>query len=520
MDALRKALEYGETNPKANQVMRDLLRQQGHTVDHANLYLAEREGIVAFRDVTDAAGLEGVKSHRVAWGDWDNDGDADLLLDGPTVLRNENGVFLNVTQQLGVKPPSQTTGGAWVDVDNDGWLDLWLYGPRSNYLYRNKAATRFDDVTGEVFPGQKFNGFTEASAWSDTNNDGWLDLYTANYEKPGLERGMCVRDQLFINNQGILRDASAALRVITDAPLCGRGVIWTDIDRDGDQDILVANYRVDRNLLWLNQGHQFVESAQAFSLRGRLRKNAYGNSIGFAIADVDGDRLDDVYLSNLSHPRYIDITDVSRLFLAANGTFVDQHQQWGVTYEETSADPVLADFDNDGWVDLYITSIYEGVWSHLYRNQRTHYRDISWLSNSRVDDAWGAAVADYDHDGDLDLLVARGGGVKLLRNDGPGGHWLQVAVRSEGCNRFGVAARVKVTAGLLVQEKVLAIGRGTGSQDELVAHFGLGQGEPASAQIEVQDACGGMARDTVTADQRVIATTAPAANSARYGGIH
>jgi len=508
--AWRSALEAGGAEPNAESALRALLRADGKEVTEPRIFFAQHQAIAQFSDQTSAVGLAGVRSLHVAWGDYDGDGDADLLLDGPRIFRNEGGKFVEVTTSLGLSSDLRSTGGNWVDADNDGWLDLWLSGEKTNHLFRNIAGTAFVDVTAEAFSGVTFNGRTEASAWGDLNNDGWLDLYTANYERRGLERGMCYRDQLFENDGHRFQDVTEALGVRTDAPLCGRGAMWTDMNDDGAQDILVANYRGGRNLLWLNQKKFFKEAAQEFAMRGTLRRGVYGNSIGIAVGDVNNDLQQDIYLTNLSHPRYIDITDTSKLLISTPAGFVEKNQGWGLEYSESPADPVFADFDNDGDLDLYVSSIYPGALSHMYENRDGKFRDVTWLSGARLDNSWGVAVADFDRDGDLDLLVARPDGVRLLRNDSAQQPWLEIAVRSPRCNQFGVGAKIEVDAGGVKQRRELHSVRGTGSQDELVAHFGFGSRAPDTIIVQVRDLCGGSVQASAAAGQRLVLETIPA----------
>jgi len=502
MNALQAALQSGPAGERYERELLELIRAWEPDTRSAARYYARGEGVPEFTDITAQSGLSGVRGSRVAWGDYDNDGWPDLLTDGPRVFRNTgSGQFVEVTTSLGLAAmPSD--GGSWADVDNDGWLDLFLTGRWTNRLYRNLGGARFSDVTSAVFGDPvPFPGHTEASAWGDMNNDGWLDLYTANYEKPGLDRGMCFHDQLFRNDHGVLRDWSVESGARPQAPLCGRGVIWADLDGDGMQEIIVANYRADRNLVWRNHGNRFTEDAGS-GVRGRLADGAYGNTIGIAAGDVNNDGRQDLYVSNLAHPRYLDLTDLSHLLIREGEQFVDRRESMGIAYSETSADPVFADFDNDGDLDLYVTGIYPGADSHLYRNDGDRFTDISWISGARLFNTWGVAVADIDRDGDLDLVVAGPEGLHLLRNDGPRGHWVQVVVRSSSCNRLGVGARVTFRYGDRAQVRELQAGRGTGSQDELVAHVGLGA-YSGPVQVEARDLCGATMRVETRADERI-----------------
>jgi len=158
-----------------------------------------------------------------------------------------------------------------------------------------------------------------------------------------------------------------------------------------------------------------------------------------------------------------------------------------IRYEETHSDPAWADVDNDGDLDLYITSIYEGRRSFLYENHPIYdadrpskpigrwFSENTWQSGTRVFNGWGCAFADFDNDGDQDLVVGSGSGVKLFRNDTKNGNkWLEVRVIGREFSRAGIGARVIVTQGKNRQIREVEGGKGTMSQNSLVQHFGLG----------------------------------------------
>ncbi len=509
IEFVRQALASGDSSQETHAMLSKLRAETDHTSEDPRRDYALKENIPTFTDVTQNSGLGGISSQRIAWGDYNGDGFDDLLLDGPRLLQNDQGKrFREVTDAVGLSATAHTTGGSWADVDNDGFLDLLLNTAVTNFLYRNQKGVHFIDATEAMFGGTHvFLGRSEAAAWGDLDNDGWLDLYLANYEKPGPERGRCYRDQLFRNLAGTrFRDYTRNANARTDAPLCGRGVVWTDINDDGWQDILVANYRLHPNVLWLNDGFgRFKERSRHYDIRGNNVEGAFGHTIGIAVGDVDNDGVRDLYVSNLAHPRYLDFSDQSQLLLVKPGGSENRYEKSGIRFEESSADPSFADVDNDGDLDLYITSIYRGRNSHLYRNQGNgRFTDISWLSNTRVENAWGTGFADFDNDGDLDLLVASSEGVRLLRNDGNENQWLQVSVESRNCNRFGIGSKITLRSEGVKQVREIHAGRGTGSQDSHTVHFGLGRPASQSVDLEVRDLCGGAEqKQQITTNQRI-----------------
>jgi hypothetical protein len=415
--------------------------------------------------------------------------------------------FQDVTSNLGLSEGEKSTGGLWADIDNDNDMDLFLTFPRENALFENRDGIMFAEVTPSAFQHSTsqekvFNGRTEAAGFGYMNGDGWLDLYLANYEGRDAERGVCFADQLFHNIEGTFVETTKQADAVNEAPLCGRGLMWSDINSDGRQDILVSNYRLDPNTLWINKGQNgFEDQAEQWGFRGNNAQGAFGHTIGSVIGDIDNNGLLDVYMSNLSHPRYLDYSDVSGLLLRPSRRTKRFENIWntsGIAFEETSSDPALADTDNDGDLDLFVTSVYKGRISHLYRNDGNgKFTDISWLSGAQVDNGWGTAFSDMDNDGDADLVVAHYDGVRVLRNDGNANNWLQVSVRSETCNRFNVGSRVQIGYAGQSQIREITAGRGTGSQDSLTAHFGLGS---YKGPLKVKDLCGGKASRKVTVD--------------------
>ncbi|MBM3315142.1 VCBS repeat-containing protein, partial [candidate division WOR-3 bacterium] len=346
-----------------------------------------------FTDVTEAAGLAERRESRVAWGDYDNDGYDDLLLSGCVLFRNDSGRrFVNVTDSAGLTGASGR-GGVWADYDNDGWLDFWMSaGSGLDRLWHNDKG-RFHDATVEAgTPADSLP--TEGAAWADFDNDGWVDLYCANYEN--WELHSYFPDRLWRNVGGRFIDwtDSGAVRPPYGTDLAGRGVNWGDYDDDGLQDCFVSNYRLCENFLWHNNGDRTFENlAGQMGVSGDEVSGWYGHTIGSEWADCDNDGDLDLFTADLAHPRYIEFSNRSRLYenLGPGRTprFVDRRAVSGIRFEETHSDPAWADVDNDGDLDLYVTSIYEGRRSFLYLNSRrprptdpTSFEEATWLSGT------------------------------------------------------------------------------------------------------------------------------------------
>jgi tetratricopeptide (TPR) repeat protein len=455
----------------------------------AREFFAARNGVstVFFDDATEEAGLSKASGRRVAWGDADGDGRPDLLLGGASLWRNRGKAFEEDTG-FAKAAGGRGCGGLFADADNDGDLDVFVAShgktpETGDALLLNDGKGAFSEKKGA---GVTDREPTEGAAFGDF--DGNVDLYVANYEEP-----MSVGHPDFLyrgRGDGTFADVTASSGGVEQVdPRCGRGVNCGDFDNDGDLDIHVSNYRLQPNFLFRNRGDgTFTNVAREAGVEGVPIRGCYGHTIGSDWADVDNDGDLDLFQANLAHPRFIEFSNQSFLLMNSGApafAFEDRRPSSGIRYEETHSDPVFADFDNDGFQDLYVTSVYEGRKSFLYRNRGDGtFEDVTWYAGVRADNGWGCAVADVDADGDLDLLVCAGPGPKLFRNRGNGNAWLTVRVAGgPASNRAGIGARIWVRTGDgLRQMREIKGGRGTTSQDEPVAHFGLG---PAKGDVEV-----------------------------------
>lgn len=435
-----------------------------------------------FQDVTDAAGLPRTNA-RPAWGDFDKDGDPDLLLSGSLLYRNEgDGSFTDITAEAGLTGLSGS-GGVWADFDNDGWLDFYV-STSSPDVYYNRVMHgngdgTFTDITESAFGGAENYNYenTEAMALGDYDMDGYIDVFAGAYER---ELSDCEWDRFFYNNGDLtFTDISATIGIQETYRQCARGIQWIDFDNDGDPDIHVSNYRLDRNQMWVNDGEYLVDLAEELGLEGEPVNGSYGHTIGSVWGDIDLDGDFDLIDANLAHPRFIDFSNKTMVLInngAPEWNFTNIFETSGVRYCETHSNPNLVDVDLDGDLDLYITSVYVGYLSQFYLNRLVEDGELqfelyNYESGIRVDNGWGSAWADYDGDGDMDLFS-----YGLWRNDFPAknGSWLKVKVEGTTTNRAGLGARIAATVAGKTYLREVQGGSGTTCQDDLVAHFGLG----------------------------------------------
>jgi hypothetical protein len=510
LTAYAKAIQAGDSrnywSPRADSGLKRLRPIASHQeLEFGRAQLGY--GGPAYTDVTDSFGLEDRHESRVAWGDYNNDGYQDLLLNGCVLFRNDSGNgFTNVTDSAGLSD-AKGRGGLFADFNNDGWLDLYVSAGEGGARFYKNDSGRFVNLSDRAGgPDNKYP--TEGAGFADFDNDGWVDLYSANYEN--WEKHEYYPDQLFQNQRGYFADVTKKAGIIPPygIDLAGRGVNWGDFNNDGYQDCYVSNYRLCENFLWINNHDStFTNLAAQLGVAGEEVNGWYGHTIGSEWGDYDNDGDLDLFCANLAHPRYIEFSNRSMLYESSLGpssaspsslvarassllssVFRDVRATVGIRYEETHSDPAWADVDNDGDLDLYITSIYEGRRSFLYLNPLrssipspsppgpSSFSEVTWLSGTRVFNGWGCAFADFDNDGDQDLVVGSGSAVKLFRNDTKSGNnWLEVRVTGKKFNRAGIGARVIVTQGESRQIREVEGGKGTTSQNSLVQHFGLGR---------------------------------------------
>jgi hypothetical protein len=399
--------------------------------------------------------------------DYDHDGLVDLYFtngaespslrrSGPAhwnrLYRNRGGGrFEDVIDRARVHGDGYMMGAASADFDNDGFPDLFVAGVGRSILYRNNGDGTFRDVTAAsgITSTHPVHGplWSIHGAWLDFDRDGWLDLFVVNYcdwdpaTEPSCgggtagQRTYCHPDryrplpnQLFRNNgNGTFREVSNESGVAGHLGK-GMGAAVGDIDDDGWPDVFVAN-DTEPNFLFRNRGDgTFEEIAVAWG----VAVNQFGaavSAMGADLRDVDNDGRVDLFVTDLSNEgfllfrnagaRYDDASDAARVTMA--------------TLPFTGWSNPVADYNNDGWKDLFsanghVIDNIEAVQSRTYRQANTlllnsgdgTFRDVSTEAGAdlvRRAAHRGAAVADIDNDGRMDLIVtALGERPKLLRN--------------------------------------------------------------------------------------------------------
>jgi hypothetical protein len=453
-------------------------------------------------DVGDPAGDPLLVSGGVAAGDFDRDGYTDLYvvraLAGPNLLfRNQAGSgFAEVGDSAGVAVDGEYgCGPTFADVDGDGWLDLLVGGvagttPR---LFRNLGPqppggqVEFAEVTAAS--GIFSTLGTISAGFGDFDRDGDLDLFLSHWSiGPGDPIGA---PHLWRNDgSGVFSptDFSAGIAAVYQNRDWSFAPTFTDFDDDGWPDLLVSG-DFGSSQVFKNRGDGTFAVATTAVISDE-------NGMGSAVGDVDNDGDLDWFVSSIWDPDghaegNWGITG-NRLYRNTGqwqGTdfgFEDATDEAGVRQGYWGWGSCFADFDNDGWLDLFHVNGFQAPPADEFFADpaRLFVNDGDGTFTERaaelgVDDTGqgrGVVCFDYDRDGDLDLFLANNSGPpRLLRNDGlEDRRFLQLRLHGEGGNREAIGARVTVIAGGLTQTREIRAGSNYVSQNPAEAHFGLG----------------------------------------------
>jgi hypothetical protein len=283
-----------------------------------------------------------------------------------------------------------------------------------------------------------------------------------------------------------------------------------DYDNDGLTDLYISNYRLNRNTLWHNVSEKgkpaFVQCASApwfgrgerpqveqgvdrgvEGWRGTVQdKSFWGHSIGSAWGDLDGDGTLDLVSMKLAHPRNIrrGISDISRVYLNTEKQFKDHTVDAGLVFCETNANPLLADFNNDGILDLFVTNMYRIYVNQLYQGIGDgSFGEVTFRTGALAANSLAQAAGDFDNDGDLDWFVIDGNdGVLVYENtiveEGktpPNANWIQIKLEEgKRVNNMAFGARVTARASNKTYVREVAGLRGFSNGDDPIVHIGLG----------------------------------------------
>jgi enediyne biosynthesis protein E4 len=501
-------------------------------------------GSVRFTDITMAAGINfvhfkgnnGISINREEFGpgvcvaDFDGDGWQDIYFVNGRDLYNRgisvrnalyhnngDGTFTDVTDKAGVPGTGYGLGCVWGDYDNDGFPDLFVTQYGRNILYHNNGNGTFTDVTDKAgVAGLESGSFHSGATFLDYDRDGNLDLYVGSYvaldpDGPrycniGNVRSSCPpsayngsSDALYHNNgDGTFTNVTRSLNVLQPHGK-NLSVGAADYDNDSWPDLFVANDGLAAYLYHNDHGKSFREiaapSGMAFSASGSLMA-----AMCISLGDYDNDGWLDLYISDFQGSSdHIWHND-------GKGNFDEVSDEAGITgptHNVLSFGGGFIDYDNDGWVDLFIANghvypeieqaspgtRYKQVNSVFHNDGRGKFVETSketGVADQTPHAARGVAFADFDNDGFVDVLVADNGGPPLLlHNGGDENHFINFKLVGTTSNRDAMGARVHVVSGGISQIREIAGGGSYLSQSDLRANFGTGRATVAQT-VEIK----------------------------------
>jgi len=445
--------------------------------------------------------------------------------------------FTKLARSSGLFVIGDSRGVALSDYDRDGMVDIFVAKTAgNNRLFHNLGDLKFEEVAAQA--GLIMSGDNRGGVWADYDNDTWPDLFVGNVAQYRLFRnlgnGMFQKDTtagihtsiritgamwadvendghvdlytpnlnsnncFFLNNRnGTFRDGIGAAG-LQDTREPSMGGAFGDYDNDGDLDLYLVHDAYQANRLYRNAGYGYFNDV---ALDARVALAA--QSMATTFADFDNDGWLDLYITNL---------DTNAIFFNnGNGTFTNTTQSSGVGDRGMSWGIVVLDYDNDMWQDIYVLngSNFPPLYldNVLYRNLGN--RKFEVVTNkagvSSKLDGWGGATGDLNNDGNPDLLITNWTSdcLQVFINNGGPHHYLKVSLLGTQCNRYAIGARVRVVANGVQQIRELSGGAGYMSQDSPILHFGLAQNTKVDT-LEIQWPGGTRERYfDVAADQQV-----------------
>ncbi|MBC7429315.1 MAG: CRTAC1 family protein [Bacteriovorax sp.] len=491
-----------------------------------------------FEDITESSGVPVISGGSIVIGDFNNDQFPDFIINDRLFQNVTNGPiqFVDVTTRVGL---DKMAGDAiFVDINNDGETDI-VTTKGQIFLQKNKMFTEVSKQFGFSLDDHAFS-----LSFADVNRDGYADIIVGSSEISDGTTFKFLPGKFFLNVNGtsFKEDPRFSLEKY---PAYTRGIEWADFDNDSFPDAYFSNYRLRQNFLFKNNNGVFREVASEYNVQGEYNTTTYvdpvnklsygpqyGHTIGSVWADFNNDGNFDLWAAHLVHKfvgkngngaydirgyvcddskiyqnlgppdyRFNDVRKLSEIPMMVRG-------DWSVYKgDELWSQVTAADFDNDGLIDTYVAQVYNLKYSHsfLFKNKGNFkFADVSANEPTRVFDSYGAAWADFNNDGKMDLIVSGREGVdqnprlKIFKNiyKNPKNHFVKIKLigTTSGMNPVGTQVRIVSDKGLTMRQYEGVTGTLSQENDPNL-HFGLGEAKTIKS-VEVRWSSG--KRQTVT----------------------
>jgi len=401
----------------------------------------------------------------VSVADFNKDGFEDIYItfrNQPDILyKNINGeYFENISESAGLINLSKSQAAAWGDFDNDGWIDLFVASQNTGKrLYQNNGDETFTERAFEA--GVQTETNTTSIALSDIDNDGLLDIYTANLGE---------ENTLYKNNGNWTFTNYVYFYNATDDQI-SMGIAFFDFDNDKDDDLYLSHDANQAAILYENNGQGFLTN-----VAGELGVNVAKNGMGLDVGDLNNDGWLDLYLANLGP---------NNLFINQEGlSFSDESEESEVNEGGMGWGINIFDYNNDTKQDIFVAndSYFAPFPNVIYTNQGdlefTKSNDAHELAT--LAGSYGTAVMDFNNDGREDLFVCnthQDRNYFYTNRTDTTNNWIDIQLEGTTTNKSAIGTRVLIEAGDFKTTDQIMSGSGWASQNRLALHFGLGDHE-------------------------------------------
>jgi len=434
---------------------------------------------LAFDDVADQIGVDysyGDSEYGggVSFADFDNDGWDDITYASENgvdlyFFKNTNGVF-NLVTFNGISNTSKAKQVIWVDYDNDGDKDFFVTAIEGkNAFYSNDGEMNFTDISSTIGIFQT-DLFTYGASFGDIDNDGDLDLFISN-------RSPEDHNYLYRNDSGIYVDITGTSGISLEGQLSFCSIFF-DYDKDGLQDIYVSNDKEENiNRLYKNLGDGVFQDVSESSNAG-VDVSAMSTTLG----DFNNDGWFDIYITNTPFSQVSSIQGNVLLKNNGDGTFTNVATETGTSFDSVGWGSVFLDADNDGLLDIYVSSSENGngslISSAFYHQQDDETfmipQDIGF--NTDLRESYSNAIGDINNDGKPEIVVGNDTDNNFLwqNNTLNENNWLKVKLEGVVSNKDGIGNTIEINVDGQSQYRYTLAGEGYLSQNSFYEFFGTG----------------------------------------------